>query len=130
MFDNIGKKIKALAQVVCWIGIIGGVILGLILLIAAGGRDSALTVAIIILIASPLVSWISSFVLYGYGELIDKTADIAEYTRKFSISTGNKTANNGKVDELKKLLAQGLITQEEYDSRISKTKRNKVYGDL
>ena len=33
MFDNIGGKIKAVAKVICWIGIITSIIIGFIMLV-------------------------------------------------------------------------------------------------
>ena len=70
MFDNIDQKIKALAQVVCWIGIICSVISG-IALIAAG--EGLLFVGFIVIILGSLISWISSFTLYGFGQLIENS---------------------------------------------------------
>ena len=73
MFDNIGSKIKILAQVICWVGIIITVIIGVFLMLEGFG--------ILLIIIGPLFSWIGSFCLYGFGELIEKTAEIAENTR-------------------------------------------------
>ncbi|MCH5212283.1 MAG: hypothetical protein J1G06_04650 [Oscillospiraceae bacterium] len=70
MFDNIGGKIKTLAQVVCWIGIIGSVISGIVMI--ATDDDLAFLGVIVIVIGS-LVSWVSSFTLYGFGHLIENT---------------------------------------------------------
>lgn len=70
MFDNIDQKIKALAQVVCWIGIICSVISG-IALIASG--EGLLLVGFIVIILGSLISWVSSFTLYGFGQLIENS---------------------------------------------------------
>ena len=67
MFENIGGKIKTLAKVVCWIGIIVSVILGLGLL-----SRNAITALLFIGIGS-LGSWIGSFMTYGFGQLIENT---------------------------------------------------------
>ena len=69
MFNNIGGKIKSLAQVVCWIGIICSVISGIAIM--ATDEDLAFSGFVIIVIGS-LVSWVSSFTLYGFGQLIEK----------------------------------------------------------
>ena len=85
MFNNIGKKIKGLAKLVCWIGIIIFAIVGLGVIISGISGDNAVSAiisGILIIVGGFLVSWIGSFVMYGYGELIDKTADIAENTKK------------------------------------------------
>ena len=65
MFENIGGKIKTLAKVVCWIGIVASVILGLL-------SRNAITALLFIGIGS-LGSWIGSFMTYGLGQLIENT---------------------------------------------------------
>ena len=39
MFDNIGGKIKRLAQVICWLGILANIVLGLIIMGSAPDGD-------------------------------------------------------------------------------------------
>ena len=70
MFDNIGGKIKSLAQVVCWIGIVCSVLYGIILIVA--DEDLAF-LGFVVMIIGPLVSWVSSFTLYGFGQLVENT---------------------------------------------------------
>ena len=83
MFDNIGGKIKTLAKVICWVGIVASAISA----VYVGAVTSNLNGALGIVIAIPLVllgavlSWIVSFTLYGYGELIELTAKIEQNTR-------------------------------------------------
>jgi len=90
MFTNIGKKIKGLAKFICWVGIIFSVIGG-ILQIVNGVKEATangvspvgqIVLGVIIIVGGFLISWIGSFFMYGFGELIDKTADIAENTKK------------------------------------------------
>lgn len=76
MFNNIGGKIKALAKIVCWLGIIASVLSGIIL-IAAGGTQNIVT-GIVTIVVGALSSWIGSFLVYGFGELIDNTAALKE----------------------------------------------------
>ena len=90
MFKNIGKKIKTLAVVIFAIEMCVVIFSG----IAAIGGSFAIpgtrsTAAIGGIAAAAgiwgigfLTSWISSFFLYGFGELIDKTAENAENTKK------------------------------------------------
>lgn len=66
MFDNIGEKIKTLATVSCWVGIAAS-FLGSIVLLIEGELLNALLTAV----SGPLASWVGSFVLYGFGDLID-----------------------------------------------------------
>lgn len=79
MYGNIAGKIKTLAQVVAWLGIIGSVVTWLVLV----ARDEDLLAAgLIIAVIGALISWVSSFVLYGYGQLIENTDKLVELTRK------------------------------------------------
>ena len=79
MYGNIAGKIKTLAQVVAWLGIIGSVVSWLVLV----ARDEDLLAAgLIIAVIGSLISWVSSFVLYGYGQLIENTDKLVELTRK------------------------------------------------
>lgn len=71
MFDNIGSKIKKLAELLCWIGMLLSIIGGVILMYAV---DSLVPVGTAIVFIGPLLSWISSFVLYGFGELVENSA--------------------------------------------------------
>ena len=85
MFSNIGKKIKTLAAVICWLQIIGFVIVAIIQFVLAsqmGGSGATIYIitGVLTLIVGPLAAWIGSFLLYGYGELIDKTADVERNT--------------------------------------------------
>jgi len=73
MFDNIGQKIKGLAVFSTVLGIICSIICGLILLV-----EQHIFAGIFALIGGIIVSWIASFVLYGFGELITKVADLEE----------------------------------------------------
>ena len=78
MFGNIGGKIKTLAQVVTWIGIIGSVICGFVLM---GIDDDLIFTGFIIALFGSLSSWVSSFVLYGFGQLIENTDKLVELAK-------------------------------------------------
>lgn len=68
MFYNIGQKIKALAVVITWIGIVLSVIAGFVV-----SSTGDWQMGIIIVIAGGLGSWLMSFLLYGFGQLIYNT---------------------------------------------------------
>ncbi len=68
MFTNIGKKIKTLAMVLAWAGIIGSVLGGIVLMEEA---DEA--VGLLTMLVGALMSWVGSFFMYGFGQLIDNT---------------------------------------------------------
>ena len=75
-FENIGSKIKTLAVVVTILGISVSIITCLILL-----DENAMSGLMIAFIGS-VCSWISAFFIYGFGELIEKTTEIAKNTKK------------------------------------------------
>ncbi len=68
MFDNIGGKIKTLAQVMCW----AGIILSIFCVIPFMAHGMVLSGVMFMVIGS-LISWVSSFTLYGFGELIENS---------------------------------------------------------
>lgn len=87
MYDNIGKKIKGLAKALFIILSLMFVLYGATFIMGSrsiGSKNYLLGLSIIL--GGPLVAWISSWVLYGFGELVDKTCDIAE---DINIQTGN-----------------------------------------
>lgn len=75
-FQNIGAKIKTLAVVVTILGIAASVVSGLYII-----NDNALSGVLVAFIGS-VFSWISAFFMYGFGELIEKTTEIAKNTKK------------------------------------------------
>ena len=65
MFDNIGGKIRGLAKVISILGIIASIAVGLLNVIFSD------EVGIIIIVVGMLISWISGFFIYGFGQLIE-----------------------------------------------------------
>ncbi len=109
MYNNIGKKIKVLAKVLAWIGIAASVISGLAMIIASSrvGGPMALT-GILAMVLGSLLSWVSSFVLYGFGEIVENSALIA----------GKKESPSGNREKaLFKMKEEGLITEEDYNEK-------------
>jgi uncharacterized OB-fold protein len=77
VYNNIGTKIKELAKFIAWMGIIGSAIICIILFVV---DDDMAGICIGVLIGGSLISWISSLFMYGFGELINKTTEIARNT--------------------------------------------------
>ena len=77
MFDNIGGKIKALAKVFCWLGIIASIISGAAIIVQASQQrynsGVGILYGVLIIVGGSLISWISSFFTYGFGQLIENT---------------------------------------------------------
>lgn len=101
MFDNIGGKIKKLASILATLGVIASIIVGFIFIMKI--RD-VLTFILITGLGS-LVSWISSFCLYGFGQLIENSDIKVNLLEKIYKVTTNKadntstTSNNNNEDE-------------------------------
>lgn len=76
MYNNIGNKIKILAKVFCILGAIASVIGAICMFF----NDAHILLCIIIAVAGSFFSWISTWLLYGFGEIIDKLCDIENNT--------------------------------------------------
>ena len=87
MYSNIGKKIKTLAVAFCALGMAASLISGLAMFFA-GTQYSELgaMAGLITIIVGCLTSWIASFAIYGFGELIDTTMDNNRQLKKIEKS--------------------------------------------
>ena len=128
MFDNIGKKIKILAVVLFVLIAVGGFCVGMGIMAV---NDNLVAPGLSMIFGCPIAAWILSWLLYGYGELIDKTASIESILKKES--EGVKTEFQAKEEsvkavgvedertlKLKTLREEGLISEDEYMQAISK----------
>ena len=73
MFNNIGRKTMGLSKFLAWFGIIASIIAGIIVYnsVPFYNSESVLFPAILTALLGSLVSWIGSFFLYGFGQLVD-----------------------------------------------------------
>ena len=118
MFNEIGKKIKTVAIVLFIIVAIGSIIAGGYLIFRPGEYyDSIKTpdyiTGVIIILCGIISSLISSWILYGFGELIEKVTEIAKNT--------NKTNNNAN--------AQNDSSQSSFSAWVSKNNATKIDSD-
>lgn len=119
MFENVGKKLKSLAKVMCVIGIIVFIIAAIVLFVAASNSTTEslaytnIYMGFACLIVGPLGSWISSLFVYGFGELIDKI----DFT---FLSNNDSVTNSKRIKNIVNLRRQELISEEEYQEAISK----------
>ncbi len=84
MYSNIGGKIKVLAKIICIIGIIVSVISGLgIIIVSSISYNPGLSVfgGLLVIVLGVLFSWLSTFFIYGFGELIEKVTEIESEIR-------------------------------------------------
>lgn len=93
MYENIGGKIKNLAKGIFIIetcaSIIGGIVLMSMGVYLVG-------MGLLLCLIGPAVAWISSWFLYGIGEIIDKLTAIEINTRNYNMnkSERNEVAGN------------------------------------
>ena len=71
-FDNIGGKIKNWAKLIFAIEAITAVIAGLVIM------NTTILAGLLVIVVGPIFAWISSWLMYGYGQLIENSDIIAE----------------------------------------------------
>ena len=137
MYDNIGGKIKQWAKVVCIAEAIVAVI-GAIVMMATAEDGTMIGMGFLVLILGPLAAWVSSWLLYGFGEIIVKLTQIEENTRlalgyeeedEYEEEHEDETEvreaqaaqryRQAKIDRITHLRNSGLITEEQYRQAIS-----------
>lgn len=136
MYDNIGKKVKGLAIGLFIVETIAAIIVGFALL-----SDTENEIFWLIIVCGPIVAWISSWILYAFGELVDRICNIEVNTRKevYTTTTPNQTipftrtpyirksnnnshtiktrSKNEMLDILQKALDSGMISEEEFNTK-------------
>ena len=112
-YDNIGEKIKSWAK---WIAIVEAVlsVIGGILVMVNEidiiGADSSVFMGPLLMISGPMIAWVSSWLLYGFGELISTTSSnnlfllsISQNTKKdtpdLNDNTGKHAAHRIDLDD-------------------------------
>lgn len=87
MYSNIGKKIQKLAAACAILGMIASIAIGSVLIKMSDGgyyfgtNETLLTIGIVVIIVGSLLSWVLSFVLYGFGRLVENSDIIARQYR-------------------------------------------------
>lgn len=76
LYADIGKKIKGFAKWSFIVEAIGAFVAGLILLI-----DEFILLGLLLMLLGPIVAFVGSWILYGFGEIIDKLCDIERNTK-------------------------------------------------
>ena len=108
LYGNIGKKLKTIAVVATVILSVACVICAIVLLANSDGYYWFYAVPMIFV--GPIIIWLSSLVLYAFGEIVDKLVQIEENTRRngnqlgvILLQSGNsviiKEVNPGSIAE-------------------------------
>ena len=95
MFTNIGAKIKGLAKAGCWVGIVGCIFAGVVLLFTA---EEFIPIGFGVAVGGGLASWIGSWFLYGFGQLIENSDVIAAHYQKINASEEQRQQQQIKKD--------------------------------
>lgn len=74
-------------------------------------------IGFLISLSGAFIAWLSSWVLYGFGELIDKVCSI-ESALKGKTTAEIRKENNNRTEHLADLKAKGYITEEEYQQAV------------
>lgn len=72
LYVEIGKKIKGWARRIFAVGAVASVVYALGMLFNMEDVGSLFS-ALAVLVFGPMLAWVSSWVLYAFGELVDKT---------------------------------------------------------
>ena len=89
MFRNIGKKIKIFAMVLTGIGIAASCISGIAVMFFLSRYSVQVVPGLLIIIFGSFFSWLSSFFMYGFGQLIDNTDILVQQGKNGSAPSNN-----------------------------------------
>ena len=78
-YDNIGGKIKSLAKAAFIVEAIAAVLSGLVMFVE---DDDMFLIALLVAIVGPIVAWVGSWLLYGFGQLIENSDTLVKNTTK------------------------------------------------
>ena len=87
MFNNIGGKIKTLVKILTFLEIAFTFAIGCCFVFFHT------LLGLLIMFLGPLFCWITSFFLYGFGQLIENSDRIANNTKEKNISSTTKDQN-------------------------------------
>ena len=119
-FENIGEKIKVLAKVLCWLGIGASCIFGLYQMV-----NDMFGNGVAVVIVGSLTSWISSFFIYGFGELILQSTETAKNTKLLGHILEDVDEISLKGEKIEKSFEETLNNLNENLSKISEKETKK-----
>ena len=115
MFENVGSKVKSLAKVICWLGIIGSIIGGIVIWVSGGNSSSYYSYSyrsssngftfwygLLTIVLGSFFSWLGSLTTYAIGEA-------AEYAE----------INNVKLNEIEEKLKENRSAETKSEQQTS-----------
>ena len=112
MYDNIGGKLKALAKIQFLILTVASATVGIVMLV------SEMALGLLFLFGVPVVAWVASWLLYGFGELVEKVCHIEGKLCNGVTGTTAAASIDGRTKDIR------LITDGEYEQAMAK-----IHGD-
>lgn len=79
MYDNVGNKLKTISVLFMVLGVLLSIVTGIILIVIS---NSFMLYGVIIIIIGPILSWIGSLVLYGFGQLVENSDILVSQNNK------------------------------------------------
>lgn len=121
IFKNPGIKIKKFSKVYLCLIIISSTLSGLVYMIAEEFDGECILIGLGIILGGIISSFLLSFPLYAFGELVDKTSKIEKHLydskKNLFLSTADSSANEtSELRKYKQLLDDGVISAEAYES--------------
>lgn len=109
MYNDVGKKVKILAQILGWLSLIAGIIVFLVLICnqtedysrysgyykVYNTADDGIAFAALVV---GFLGFISSWFIYGFGQLIEDTETIKEATVAMHIANHKASVNNAPMN--------------------------------
>ncbi len=136
MFENIGGKIKVVAKISCWIGIVLSIVYAITLYgQAVEVRNDSGSILFIYattcLFLGPLGSWIGSFILYGFGQLVENSNILVENSdiHLDSIIDINKsTENSDEIRDFKNDIK--MLPKKQLEKILDKERENYTFIEI
>lgn len=99
MFDNVGKKIKSFVK---FVFVMECVLVAIFVVISLATVDDAKTNLITLVCAAVFVlaSWIGTFVLYGFGELVENSTICRKYIEENLPGSSMANANYSNYEHM------------------------------
>lgn len=119
MFKKIDSKIKVIAWLIFVIGLIAA-LAGIIVLVGVGS-ESELIIGLVLMLCG-IVSVFVSWILYGFGVLVEKVCNISD---RIALITENKGETNGQAAESKIKKNNAIFNPFEGNVVMKIPKRNK-----
>ena len=85
MFNSIGQKIKSLAKVFFWIGVIGSAVSGIVMMTA--DDEVMIVFGVLTIVFGIMFSWVGNFFIYGFGQLVENSDRMVQLLESGTVST-------------------------------------------